>query len=238
MLQLVEMEGKMTENGCIEIPAVVLEQAGICTGDTVKLVYMAEDGELKNTAKEFLLARAGQDVAEELAKEENIAFQIPEELLRDAESRWTQTLILCVRKDALSFCRQNLCRGRKCRRNCLPSAGELGITEDKVNIILRTTEEGTDEKPVYKLLDEKGRILIPKEFRQMAELESGDIVKLSMSSGKIVVSKVDIVEMGSQDPQAVEAYVNAAVKHMSPAKQVALAARILKFAQQEGGTDC
>ena len=59
MLQLVEMEGKMTENGCIEIPAVVLEQAGICTGDTVKLVYMAEDGELKNTAKEFLLARAG-----------------------------------------------------------------------------------------------------------------------------------------------------------------------------------
>ena len=94
------------------------------------------------------------------------------------------------------------------------------------------------KKPVYKLLDEKGRILIPKEFRQMAELESGDIVKLSVSSGKIMVSKVDIVEMGSQDPQAVEAYVNAAVKHMSPAKQVALAARILKFAQQEGGTDC
>ena len=79
------------------------------------------------------------------------------------------------------------------------------------------------KKPVYKLLDEKGRILIPKEFRQMAELESGDIVKLSVSSGKIMVSKVDIVEMGSQDPQAVEAYVNAAVKHMSPAKQVALA---------------
>ena len=59
------------------------------------------------------------------------------------------------------------------------------------------------KKPVYKLLDEKGRILIPKEFRQMAELESGDIVKLSVSSGKIMVS-----------------------------------ARILKFAQQEGGTDC
>ena len=98
------------------------------------------------------------------------------------------------------------------------------------------------KKPVYKLLDEKGRVLIPLEMRQKAEmekeLESGDIVKLSMSSGKIVVSKVDIVEMGSQDPQAVEAYVNAAVKHMSPAKQVALAARILKFAQQEGGTDC
>lgn len=131
-----------------------------------------------------------------------------------------------------------LVQGTEVPEELLAICRELGITEDKVNIILRTTEEGTDEKPVYKLLDEKGRILIPKEFRQMAELESGDIVKLSMSSGKIVVSKVDIVEMGSQDPQAVEAYVNAAVKHMSPAKQVALAARILKFAQQEGGTDC
>ncbi len=51
MLQLVEMEGKMTENGCIEIPAVVLEQAGICTGDTVKLVYMAEDWQRRKTLR-------------------------------------------------------------------------------------------------------------------------------------------------------------------------------------------
>ena len=94
------------------------------------------------------------------------------------------------------------------------------------------------KKPVYKLLDEKGRILIPKEFRQMAELESGDIVKLSMSSGKIVVSKVDIVEMGSQDPQAVDAYVNAAVKHMSPAKQLAVAPSFIKYAPKVVGTIC
>ena len=40
------------------------------------------------------------------------------------------------------------------------------------------------------------------------------------------------------DTEAVEAYVHAAVKTMSHEKQVALAARILKLAQQEGGTDC
>ena len=219
MLQLVEMEGKMTENGCIEIPAVVLEQAGICTGDTVKLVYMAEDGELKNTAKEFLLARAGLDVAEELAKEENIAFQIPEELLRDAGIPMDADLDIVCQEGRIIILPSELVQGTEVPEELLAICRELGITEDKV-------------------LDEKGRILIPKEFRQMVELESGDIVKLSVSSGKIMVSKVDIVEMGSQDPQAVEAYVNAAVKHMSPAKQVALAARILKFAQQEGGTDC
>lgn len=93
-------------------------------------------------------------------------------------------------------------------------------------------------KPVYKLLDEKGRALIPLELRKMAEMEKGDIIKISVSSGKIILSKVDIVEAGKQDTETVEAYVNAAVKTMSHEKQVALAARILKLAQQEGEKDC
>lgn len=69
-------------------------------------------------------------------------------------------------------------------------------------------------------------------------MEKGDIIKISVSSGKIVLSKVDIVEAGKQDTEMVEAYVNAAVKTMSHEKQVALAARILKLVQQEGGKDC
>ncbi len=93
------------------------------------------------------------------------------------------------------------------------------------------------KKPVYKLLDEKGRVLIPLELRQKAEMEKGDIVKVSVNAGKIVLSKVDIVEIGKQDKEAVEAYVNAAVKTMSHDKQVALAAKILKLAQQEGGAE-
>lgn len=93
-------------------------------------------------------------------------------------------------------------------------------------------------KPVYKLLDEKGRVLIPLELRKLAEMEKGDIIKISVSSGKIVLSKVDIVEAGKQDAETVEAYVNAAVKTMSHEKQVALAARILKLVQQEEGKEC
>ena len=77
------------------------------------------------------------------------------------------------------------------------------------------------KKPVYKLLDEKGRVLIPLEMRQKAEIEKGDIL-----------------EVGKQDAEAVEAYVHAAVKTMSHEKQVALAARILKLAQQEEEADC
>lgn len=90
------------------------------------------------------------------------------------------------------------------------------------------------KKPVYKLLDEKGRVLIPLDMRQKAEMEKGDIVKVIINSGKIVISKVDIVEAGKQDTETVEAYVHAAVKTMSHEKQVALAAKLLKLVQQEG----
>lgn len=92
---------------------------------------------------------------------------------------------------------------------------------------LEITEEGLEKFCLFSPL------IANLNMRGMTEMECGDIVKLSVSGGKIILSKVDIVEMGSQDPETMEAYVNAAVKQLNPAKQVALAARILKFAQQE-----
>lgn len=94
------------------------------------------------------------------------------------------------------------------------------------------------KKEIYKVLDEKGRVLIPLELRKKADMESGDILKLSVNSGKLQIVKVDIVEPGRQDAEMVEAYVNAAVKTMSYEKQVALAAKILKYAGAEGEKDC
>lgn len=93
------------------------------------------------------------------------------------------------------------------------------------------------KKDIFKIIDEKGRVLIPFEMRKRAELEKGDIVKLSLSSGRITVAKVEIIEPGKQDADTVEAYVNAAVKTMPHEKQVALAAKILELAQ-DGGNTC
>ena len=94
------------------------------------------------------------------------------------------------------------------------------------------------KKPIYKLLDEKGRVLIPEELRKAMELERGDIVKLSIGLGKIMVEKVDIVEVGRQDKEAVESYVHAAIKTMNHEKQMALAAKLLTLVQQKEGADC
>ena len=56
-------------------------------------------------------------------------------------------------------------------------------------------------KPIYKLVDGKGRVLIPKALRDAAKMEYGDIVRLGLADGRVTVRKVDIVEAGDQSPE-------------------------------------
>lgn len=64
-------------------------------------------------------------------------------------------------------------------------------------------------KPIYKLVDGKGRVLIPKEPRTASGMDYGDIVRLGLSNGTVSVQKINIIEVGDQSPEAVEAYVRA-----------------------------
>lgn len=146
MLQLVEMEGKLNEKGCIEIPAVMLEQTGIRTGEAVKLIYMAEEEELKNESKEFLLVRAEQDASEELMKEQNIVFQIPQELLQDAGIPMDADLDIVCQEQKIIILPAQMADETPLTEELLMICKEFGVSEDKVKIILRATEEETDEK--------------------------------------------------------------------------------------------
>lgn len=89
-------------------------------------------------------------------------------------------------------------------------------------------------KSIYRLIDESGRVLIPQEFRKQADMGNGDIVKLTIDGSKLILTKVDIVEVGNQDPAMVEAFVNAVIKSMSKEKQVALASQLLQMAERNG----
>lgn len=53
-------------------------------------------------------------------------------------------------------------------------------------------------KPVYKIVDGKGRVLIPKEYRAASGMDYGDIVRLNLSQGTVSVKKVDLIEVGDQ----------------------------------------
>ncbi|MCD8197508.1 MAG: AbrB family transcriptional regulator [Lachnospiraceae bacterium] len=90
-------------------------------------------------------------------------------------------------------------------------------------------------KPVYRLMDYKGRILIPKGMREAAKLEYGDIVRLGIADGKITVRKVEIVEVGDQSPEAVEAYVRAAFRSMPDSVRVELIGELSALIRKKEG---
>ncbi len=90
-------------------------------------------------------------------------------------------------------------------------------------------------KPIYKIMDGKGRVLIPKELRTATGMDYGDIVTVSFSQGTVSVKKVDLIEVGDLSPEAVEAYVHAAIREMPEEKQISIAAKLLELVEQRKG---
>lgn len=88
-------------------------------------------------------------------------------------------------------------------------------------------------KPIYKIMDGKGRILIPKELRTATGMDYGDIVKVGISQGTVSVKKVDLIEVGDQSPEAVEAFIHAAIRDMPQDKQISIAARLLELIERK-----
>ena len=87
-------------------------------------------------------------------------------------------------------------------------------------------------KGVYKVLDDKGRVLIPRQLRNAAGMDHGDIIKLGIQKGVVTAQKVDLIEVGDQSPQAVESYVFAAVKTMEKQTLLSLAARLIALIEE------
>lgn len=87
-------------------------------------------------------------------------------------------------------------------------------------------------KGIYKVLDDKGRVLIPRQLRAAAGMQHGDIIKLAVQKGVVTAQKVDLIEVGDQSPQAVEAYVFSAVKTMEKQTILSLAARLIALLEE------
>ena len=85
-----------------------------------------------------------------------------------------------------------------------------------------------------KVIDGKGRVLIPQALRDSANIRKGDIVRLGLSGGNVTVRKLDIIEVGDESPAAREAFVFAAVKYMDKEALLKLLAEIAERVRWEG----
>lgn len=149
MFQLVEIKGKVNEKGCIEIPVILLEQTGIRIGEEVKLLYLAAgEKDFKNESKEFLLVRAGENPVGELMKEENVELRLPPELLADAKIPMDADLdIVCLDRKIVILPTEDV-ESEDVPKELLDICADLGIPREKVNIVLRMTEEENGKKQI------------------------------------------------------------------------------------------
>ncbi len=90
-----------------------------------------------------------------------------------------------------------------------------------------------NNKPIYKIVDDSGRILLPKYLREQIQITYGDIVALGISDGKITIRKVDLIEVGDQSQEALEAYVRAAFKSMPDAVRLDMIAELSNLLQKK-----
>ena len=92
------------------------------------------------------------------------------------------------------------------------------------------------KKSVYRIVDAKGRVYLPKEMREDLGMEPGSFVKLAAGKGSIQLNKVHLIEMGDRSQEAIEAYVEAATVRMSREKQIEIAAKLLELARKEAAS--
>lgn len=139
MLQVVEMEGRVNEKGCIEVPAVVFGQTGISTGEAVKLLYMAEkEGDYRNPSREFLLSKGNQNPAEKPSGGQQMDLKIPAELLADAGIPEDADLDVVCMDGRIVLLPSEEMAALEIPQEILDICEELGIPKEEVSIVLRT----------------------------------------------------------------------------------------------------
>lgn len=89
------------------------------------------------------------------------------------------------------------------------------------------------KKPIYKLVDCNGRVYLPKELRNKADIECGDIVRLDCDSGVLTTKKVYLIEIGDKSAEAAEEFMIANFRQMALEKQLRMIGKLHAALPQE-----
>ena len=88
-------------------------------------------------------------------------------------------------------------------------------------------------KPVFKIVDDKGRVLIPAQLRTALGIEKGDVVGITTGKGTILVKKAIVLEDNKMTPEAKVCYVQAAVREMDHSALTNLLELAVKLLQEK-----
>lgn len=86
---------------------------------------------------------------------------------------------------------------------------------------------------MYKILDSQGRIVIPQDLREEADIHKGDIVELTNDMGGILMKKLDIVKLNDSSTESLRNTVISSAKKLDRKSLMMLAKRMVELAEKE-----
>ncbi len=88
-----------------------------------------------------------------------------------------------------------------------------------------------------KVLDDKGRLVIPKDLRDFTSFQSGDVIKIIASPQEIILRKVGIVDHTSNDDKDIEASIHNAFNALSIKRQIAIVKHVIETLERNQSND-
>lgn len=88
-------------------------------------------------------------------------------------------------------------------------------------------------KKIYKILDSQGRIILPRELREKADIQKGDIIELSVHDHAIIVEKLDVVKLNDDSLDNLHNTVISSAKKLDKKTLLILAKRLVEFAEKK-----
>lgn len=88
------------------------------------------------------------------------------------------------------------------------------------------------KKSEFKIIDGSGRIIIPQEIREAADLSKGDIVEIKNNRNGIQISKLDIVKLNDDSMESLRNLVVSSARKLDKKLLLMLAKKLVEMAER------
>lgn len=90
---------------------------------------------------------------------------------------------------------------------------------------------------IYKILDSQGRIVLPRELRDKADIKKGDILELSVHENAIIIEKLDVVKLNDDSQDNLHNTIVSTAKKLDKKTLLILVKRLVEFAENKEEND-
>ena len=88
------------------------------------------------------------------------------------------------------------------------------------------------KKSQFKILDTQGRLVIPQDFCDKADIHKGDIVEIKNVRNGILIAKLDIVKLNDESIEALQNMVISSARKLDKKSLLMLTKKMVEMAER------